>query len=61
MAKLSRLSNVPVVPFGIYGSYKPFSNININFGEAINYKQITLSNKEIDKDLENRIKCLIKK
>lgn len=61
IAKMSRMTNTYVVPFGIYGSYKPFSNISINFGEAINYKQIALSNKEIDKDLENKIKCLIKK
>lgn len=61
IAKMSRMTNVPVVPFGIYGSYKPFSKINLNIGEAINYKQIDLSNKEIDKDLETKIKSLIKK
>lgn len=61
VAKLSRVTNVPVVPFGIYGSYKPFSTIDIQFGEAINYKQINLPNNKIDYDLELRIKQLIKK
>ena len=27
VAKMSKISNVPVVPFGIYGSYMPFSKI----------------------------------
>ena len=61
VAKLSRLTNVPVVPFGIYCSYIPFSRININFGEAVNYKLVKLPNNKIDKDLEIKIKSLIKK
>ena len=59
IARMSRIANVKVVPFGIYGSYRPFSKINLKFGDAINYKEIKLSNNEIDKDLENRIKSLI--
>ena len=61
IARMSRITNVAVVPFGIYGSYKPFSKIDLQFGEPINYKQIQLSNDEIDKDLELKIKNLIKK
>ena len=59
IARMSRIANVKVVPFGIYGSYKPFSKINLNFGEPINYKNIKIANNEIDKDLENKIKSLI--
>ena len=59
VAKMSRLTNVTIVPFGIYGSYKPFHKINLNFGKPINYNQIKLPNNEIDKDLEIKIKNLI--
>lgn len=61
IARISRIANVSIVPFGIYGSYKPFSNISINFGESVNYKQIVMPNNDIDKDLEMKIKNLIKK
>lgn len=59
IARMSRIANVSIVPFGIYGSYKPFSKINLNFGEPINYKQNNLPNNEIDNDLEYKIKSLI--
>lgn len=61
VARISRITNVPIVPFGIYGSYKPFNSLSLNIGEAINYKQVDLPNNEIDKDLETRIKSLIKR
>ena len=61
VARISRITNTPIIPFGIYGSYKPFHLLKLNIGQAINYKTIDLPNDEIDADLENRIKCLIKR
>lgn len=58
VAKLSRLADVPVLPFWIDGTYMPFSKLILIFGEAIDYKEIPLPNKEIDSHLENSIKSL---
>ena len=61
VARLSRMANVPIVPFGIDGSYKPFHTLSLNIGEPINYKQSDIPKEEVDNDLEQRIKGLIKR
>lgn len=59
IAKISRITNVPIVPFGIYGSYKPFHELILNIGKPVNYSDKKFDNSELDKDLEVRIKSLI--
>ena len=59
VAKISKASGVPIVPFGIYGDYKPFSELTLNIGKPINYKYADIPKEDIDKDLETRIKSLI--
>ena len=61
VARISKIVDVPIVPFGIYGSYKPFHSLTLNIGEPINYKRSNLKKDEMDKDLEQRIKSLIKR
>ena len=59
IAKISKITNVPIVPFGIYGSYKPFHKLTLNIGKPIYYKNKNLNYKELDSDLETTIKSLI--
>ena len=59
IARISRITDTPIVPFGIYGSYKPFHTLTLNIGKPVNYKHKNLDNNQIDKDLEIRIKSLI--
>ena len=61
IARISRSTGVPIVPFGIYGSYKPGDSIILNIGKPINYKNSVLKNDQIDKDLEIKVKCLIQR
>lgn len=58
VAKISVLANSQIVPFGISGSYKPFSTLNINFGEPINFKQSGLKRNEYDEYLESTVRKL---
>ena len=48
-----------VIPFGISASYKPLSEITINFGEPIDYSKIQKN--ERDSHLENIVRSLEKK
>lgn len=56
---ISVLANREIVPFGINASYKPFSEINITFGEPIDYKKIPKT--ERDSHLESIVRSLEKK
>lgn len=61
VAGISRLSNLPVVPFGINGTYKPFSDLRISFGEPINFKKLDIPKKEMDLYLEDTVRKLERK
>lgn len=60
IARLSVLANALVVPFGIEGSYKLFSDLTINFGEPIDFKTIDVPKKEQDYYLESVVRKLEK-
>ncbi|MDD2392221.1 MAG: lysophospholipid acyltransferase family protein [Bacilli bacterium] len=53
---LAREIGIPVIPYGINGTYKLGSKITIKFGEAINFKGC--SPELMDKTLEEKIKKL---
>lgn len=56
---ISVLASKKIVPFGINGTYKPFSEIYINFGEPIDYSKIPKN--ERDSHLESVVRSLEKK
>lgn len=58
IARLSSLSNSIVVPFGINGTYKPFTNLQINFGEPIDFKKIDIRRNEMDSYIEENVRKL---
>ena len=58
VAKLSMLANDVVVPFGINGTYKPFSKLQINFGEPIDFRNVGIPRKEMDYYLEDNVRKL---
>lgn len=55
---IAKLTNTVLVPFGIHGRYLPFSKININFGEPINFKELKLNKNEESKYLEGKVRIL---
>ena len=55
--KLSHKTNVPIVPFGISGSYGFRSKIGLNIGKSINFN--TFSVDDENKYLEEKVKELI--
>jgi 1-acyl-sn-glycerol-3-phosphate acyltransferase len=56
---ISVMAKKQLVPFGISGTYKPLSKLNINFGEPIDYSKIPKS--ERDEHLETLVRKLEKK
>lgn len=56
VASIAKLSNTPLIPFGISGSYKLGSKLNINFGEPLNLTQY--KKKEYDIVLESHVRKL---
>ena len=55
---IARMSNVPVVPFGINGTYERHSDLQINFGEPINLKELDVKKSEYDRYIENEVRKL---
>lgn len=59
--KLAIKANVPIIPVGIQGNFKPFTKVKINIGEPIYYiaYKDEINNRELiedlTKDLMNRI------
>ena len=51
--KLAIKANVPIIPVGIQGNFKPFKRIKINIGEPIYYTEYKdeINNKELIEDL----------
>jgi len=58
---IAKLAKVPIVPFGIQGSYIPFSNLKINFGTPIDFNKTKLNKSQMDVILENEVRKLEKK
>ena len=61
VASIAKIAKVPVVPFGIVGTYKPFSNLRINFGTPIDFSKSKLNKSQMDVVLENEVRKLEKK
>ena len=55
---ISKLGNTVLVPFGISGNYKPFTELNINIGEPINFKELKLKKEEENLYLEYKVRKL---
>lgn len=56
--KISVMAKTLIVPFGISGSYVPFSNLSINFGEPIDFKVLGIPKSEYDEYLEGTVRKL---
>ena len=61
--KLAIKANVPIIPIGIQGNFKPFRRIKVNIGKPIYYKEFKdeINNKEVIEDLtEDLMKRIVK-
>lgn len=58
VAKIAAASKSLLVPFGINGSYIPFSSLNITFGEPIDFRNSGLNKSEYDSYLESTVRKL---
>ena len=61
--KLAIKANVPIIPIGIQGNFKPFRRIKVNIGEPIYYKEYKdeINNKEVVEELtEDLMKKIVK-
>lgn len=56
--KIALLGKSLLVPFGIKGSYKPFSKLQLNIGEPIDFKKTNLKKDEYDEYFEERVRML---
>lgn len=59
VASLSKIASVPLIPFGINGSYIPGSNLHIEFGSPIDLSKYNKN--EYDEVLETTVRKLEKK
>ena len=59
-SSIALLGNVKIVPFAITGEYKFRKHPTIEFGEAIDLKELKMDKKEIDSYVEEKVKMLIK-
>lgn len=59
--KVSAKLGTPIIPFGIVGSYRPFTKLKISIGSPINYKIANIPKEEIDAHLEQEVRLLQKK
>lgn len=56
--KISIMAKSLIVPFGIQGTYAPFSKLKINFGEPINFRKLGIKKDEYDDYLEDTVRKL---
>lgn len=59
--KISSKKGTIIVPFGITGSYIPFTDLKISIGSPINYKLLDIPSSEYDIHLESEVRQLQKK
>lgn len=55
---IAKMSKTVIIPFGIEGTYKPFTKLKIVIGEPINFKELKLKNKEENEYFENTVRNL---
>ena len=55
--KLAIKANVPIIPVGFQGNFKPFKKIKVNIGEPIYYKEYKeeINNKEVMEELTDSL------
>ena len=55
--KLAIKGNVPIIPVGFQGNFKPFKKIKVNIGEPIYYNEYKeeINNKELMEELTNEL------
>ena len=61
--KLAIRANVPIVPVGVQGNFKPFRKVKVNIGKPIYYGKYKdeVNNKEVmDKLTEELMKTIVK-
>lgn len=58
ITKISSKTNTPIVPFGINGTYVPFTTLKIAIGSPINFKISSIPKNEQDAYLENEVRRL---
>ena len=61
--KLAIKANVPIIPVGFQGNFKPFKKIKVNIGEPIYYTEYKdeVNNKELTEELtDNLMKIIVK-
>lgn len=58
--KIAVMAKKTIVPFGIEGSYKPFSELHLNIGEPIDFKNLDIPRQEYDSYLEQNVRLLQK-
>ncbi|MDE6141325.1 MAG: 1-acyl-sn-glycerol-3-phosphate acyltransferase, partial [Bacilli bacterium] len=59
--KISSKKGTLIVPFGITGTYIPFTDLKISIGSPINYKLLDIPKEEYDSHLESEVRFLQKK
>lgn len=55
---ISKLGKTVLVPFGIEGTYKPFTKLKINIGTPINFKELKLDKEDENFYLEKMVREL---
>lgn len=60
MAKISTRTKTPIIPFGISGTYRPLTTLNITIGSPINFKILDIEKEEYDSYLEETVRKLEK-
>lgn len=60
VAAIAKIAKVPIVPFGIQGTYIPFSKLRINFGTPIDFSKSKLNKNQMDIVLESEVRKLEK-
>ncbi len=55
---ISKLSNTVIVPFGIKGTYIPFTKLEIVIGKPINFKELKINKEEENDYLEKTVRNL---
>ena len=58
VSAISKLAKTKLVPFGINGTYKPFTKLQINIGEPIDFTKIKLPKNEETSYVENIVRKL---
>jgi 1-acyl-sn-glycerol-3-phosphate acyltransferase len=58
VSALSKMSKTVLIPFGLNGTYKPFTKLEINIGEPIDFSKIKLPKSEENQYLYDIVRSL---